>query len=78
VRSRDIGLELVWIASVMRRRRRYPFLAAPPRREALRAALRLPLPRDGFDVLCRDDPMPALSGAVRIAGRLARKARDAT
>ena len=33
VRSRNIGLELVWIASVLRKDRRYPFLPAPSRAE---------------------------------------------
>jgi predicted ATP-grasp superfamily ATP-dependent carboligase len=78
VRSRNLGLELVWIASVLRRRRRYPFLAAPRRRDGVGAALRLPLPRDGFDVVCRDDPAPGVSDAVRAAGRLLEKVRHAT
>jgi predicted ATP-grasp superfamily ATP-dependent carboligase len=73
VRSRNLGLELVWIASVLRRRRRYPFLAAPRRRDGLVAALRLPLPRDGFDVLCRDDPRPGVADALQAAGRVLRK-----
>ena len=77
VRSRNLRLELVWIASVLRRRRRYPFLAAPPRRDGLVAALRLPLPGDGFDVLCRDDPAPGISDAVGAAGHLLRKVRHA-
>jgi predicted ATP-grasp superfamily ATP-dependent carboligase len=77
VRSRNVGLELVWIASVLRRRRRYPFLPAPRRREAVAAALRLPWPRDGFDVLCRDDPLPALAELAAVSGHLARKARHA-
>src|SRR5215210_7316250 len=67
VRSRNIGLELVWIASVLRRRRRYPFLPAPARREGLKAALRLPHPRDGFDVLSCDDPRPGLAELVAVA-----------
>jgi predicted ATP-grasp superfamily ATP-dependent carboligase len=78
VRSRNLGLELVWIASVLRRRRRYPFLPAPRRRDALAAAVRLPWPRDGFDVLCRDDPLPGLAELAGVTTRLARKARHAT
>jgi predicted ATP-grasp superfamily ATP-dependent carboligase len=78
VRSRNIGLELVWIASVLRRHRRYPFLAAPRRRDGLVAALRLPFPRDGFDVLCRDDPRPGVADVVHAAGRLLRKVGHAT
>lgn len=78
VRSRNLGLELVWIASVLRRRRRYPFLAVPRRRDGLLAALRLPLPRDGYDVLCRDDPGPGVAEALQVAGHLLRKLRHAT
>jgi predicted ATP-grasp superfamily ATP-dependent carboligase len=77
VRSRNLGLELVWIASVLRRHRRYPFLPAPRRSAALAAALRLPLPRDGFDVLCRDDPWPAVAELSAVSGRLVRKAAHA-
>jgi predicted ATP-grasp superfamily ATP-dependent carboligase len=77
IRSRDLGRELVWIASVLRPRRRYPFLAAPPRRAALTAALRLPFPYDGFDVFARDDPSPALADAMHAVCRTMRKAGHA-
>ena len=77
VRSRDLGRELVWIGSVLRGRRRYPFLASPRRRAAFSAALRLVNPRDGFDVLCREDPSPAVAEVWHVAGRLARKAHYA-
>jgi predicted ATP-grasp superfamily ATP-dependent carboligase len=73
VRSRNLGLELVWIASVLRRRRRYPFLTAPRRRQAVAAALRLPLRRDGYDVLAADDPAPGVADAARACGRVLRK-----
>jgi hypothetical protein len=39
--------------------------------------LRLPWPRDGFDVLCRDDPRPAVAELAAVTSRLARKARHA-
>jgi hypothetical protein len=74
VRSRNLGLELVWIASVLRRRRPYPFLPAPRRRDALTAALRLPWPRDGFAtaaIRCppwRSSPLHAAPGGRRHAG----------
>jgi predicted ATP-grasp superfamily ATP-dependent carboligase len=77
VRSRNLGLELVWIASVLRKQRRYPFLASPPRSAGVRAALRLANPRDGFDVLCRDDPSPGLADALQVTGRLLGKATHA-
>lgn len=74
VRSRNLDLELVWIASVLRRARRYPYLPAPPRRRALGAAARLLYPADGYDVLSLDDPRPGLAELRRLAGRLPRKA----
>jgi predicted ATP-grasp superfamily ATP-dependent carboligase len=73
VRSRNLALELVWIASVLRRRRCYPYLHAPARRAGLAAAVRLPLPRDGFDVLSLDDPLPGLADVARAAGHVLRK-----
>jgi predicted ATP-grasp superfamily ATP-dependent carboligase len=76
VRSRNLGLELVWIASVLRRGRRYPYLSAPSRREGVVAALRLLSPRDGFDVLSREDPAPGVLEARQVVRRLAGKVRD--
>jgi len=73
VRSRNLELEVVWIASVLRGARRYPFLPVPPRRMALAAAARLFVPGDGYDILAADDPLPGLADILRIAGRLRRK-----
>jgi len=67
VRSRNVPLELAWVGSVLRRRRRYPFLPAPPRRRALAVAARLLDPRDGYDLLERDDPRPGLAELRRVA-----------
>jgi predicted ATP-grasp superfamily ATP-dependent carboligase len=75
VRSRNLGLELVWIGSVLRPNRRYPFLSAPPRRAGVTAALRLLSPSDGFDVLCREDPLPGIVDAGNVVRRLAGKVR---
>ena len=73
VRSRDLNLELTWIASVLARRSAYPFLEAPRRREAAAAALRLLDPRDGFDVLDAHDPIPGLAEVADIAAKVPRR-----
>jgi predicted ATP-grasp superfamily ATP-dependent carboligase len=79
VRSRDLNLELVWIAEVLSPKRKYPFLETPRRRQALRVALRLLDPRDGFDVFDLSDPRPGLVEIANIAAsipqRMAERAR---
>jgi predicted ATP-grasp superfamily ATP-dependent carboligase len=78
VRSRHLELDVVWVASVLRRRRRYPFLATPRRRDAVRAGLRLVLPGDGYDMVVPGDPRPAITDVVRIGRKLWRKAAHAS
>jgi predicted ATP-grasp superfamily ATP-dependent carboligase len=73
VRSRNLDLEILWIASTLRGRRGHRLVAIPPRREAFQAALRLPYPGDGFDVLTLDDPRPGLAEIARIVSKLRRK-----
>lgn len=65
VRSRDLTLEVSWIASVLRGAKPYGYLGMPRRRDALATAVRLFDPRDGYDILGRDDPLP---GLVELAG----------
>jgi predicted ATP-grasp superfamily ATP-dependent carboligase len=73
VRSHNLDLEVIWIGSALRGRRGHRLVATPSRRDALRVALSLVLPRDGFDVLTRDDPRPGLVELVRILRKLRRK-----
>lgn len=73
VRSRNLELEIVWIASVLRGERRYPFLNPPRRREALVAAVRLLDSSEGFDILSGEDPRPGLAELVRIAAKIGEK-----
>ena len=61
VRSRDLGLELSWIGSVLRGAPRYDFLDAPSRRDGVAALVKLLDPRDGFDVMTARDPLPGLA-----------------
>ena len=79
VRSRNLGLELVWIASVLRKERRYP---VPRRRrsraDGLRAALRLAAPaRRLRRARPRRPAARAWPSSRGVAGTPARKARHA-
>jgi hypothetical protein len=74
VRSRNLWLEVLWIASTARRRRRYPYLPTPPRSAALGGALGLFRPGDRYDLLEVDDPRPQLAElrglATKVRGKL--------
>ena len=75
VRARHLELDIVWIGSVLRGERRYPFLGVPPRRAALAAAREIVRgPRD-FDMAEPGDRKPAFVELVKIAEKLGRKAR---
>lgn len=73
VRSRNMRLELVWIASVLRGTSRYSYLPHPSRRDALRALFSLVRPSSEHDVLDRDDPMPGLADLAAALGHVASK-----
>lgn len=79
VRSRNLPLEVAWIAAVLAGRRRYPTIPTPPRRAGLAAAARLVAP-DGWDVLSIRDPLPGLVEIERLveqsAARGIRALRD--
>jgi predicted ATP-grasp superfamily ATP-dependent carboligase len=73
IRSRDLRLELAWIASVLRRQTYDGVGTLPPRREALGALRRLASGRDGFDVLSREDPLPGLAEIAGLVGLVSRQ-----
>jgi predicted ATP-grasp superfamily ATP-dependent carboligase len=77
VRSRDLKLELAWIASVLRRQHQFGGRERPPRHEALAALRDLGSGADGFDVLSRDDPFAGLAEVVGAAGFVVARAIDA-
>jgi len=77
VRSRNPDLEVVWIGSVLRGTRDYPFLPLPRRRQALRAIAQLFDPRVRSDLWSLEDPRPALASIPRIAAKLRGKLADA-
>lgn len=76
VRSRNVELEVVWIGSVLRKARRYPFITTPSRLAAIRVGLRLLVPADGYDILDRNDPRPGLVDLLRLPGKLRGKLSD--
>lgn len=75
VRSRHLELEAVWITSVLRKKRRYPFLTVPRRRDALQAAAHLLHPADGYDILDRHDPGPGVAEVLKILAKPFRRRR---
>ncbi len=75
VRSRNLDLEVVWIASTLRGRQGRRLVFVPRRREGVEAAIRLLNPKDGFDILSREDPRPGMAELAGIAAKLRRKAR---
>jgi predicted ATP-grasp superfamily ATP-dependent carboligase len=77
VRSRNLELEVLWIAAVLTRVQPYPFLPQPARREGLRALASLLDPRIRSDILSRQDPRPGLAELWKIARKLDQKLRTA-
>lgn len=75
VRARDLELDVIWIGSVLGGARRPSIIARPPRRAALRAIADLVDPGIQDDILSWGDPVASAAEIVRIAGKLATKAR---
>lgn len=73
VRSRNMHLELVWIASVLRGARRYPYLPYPGRLEGVRALLDILRPSAEHDVLDREDPAPGIADLLAALGHVMSK-----
>jgi biotin carboxylase len=70
VRVRNLELDMLWIATVLAGRRRYPYLPFPKRRVAIGAIMQLLDPRCGFDVQTVGDPIPGLVDLARILAKL--------
>lgn len=78
VRASNLELMAVWFAQVLRKRRRYPFIPQPGRRDALRALLGMFGRRQKFDVQSWSDPLPGLFQIGHTLTHLSRKARAAS
>ncbi len=75
LRCRDLQKDLLWIAAVLARQRRYDFCRLPTRARALRALLGMGNPQRKFDLLVWDDPLPGLAELPRLLPRLWAKTR---
>lgn len=78
VRSRNVPLELAWIAHVLLGRRSAARLPIPPRRQALSALISLLNPSNRFDVASFRDPWPAMAAIRQVFVKAARKLRGTT
>lgn len=76
VRSRNLALDMVWIASVLLGRRRYPFLPLPPRHQGFVALLQLFNPAYKSDVASLTDPAPLLAEIGALFGHFGSKLKE--
>ena len=77
VRSRNLELDLKWIASVLRGKRKDPFFAMPSRFQGVAALLGLFNPVYKFDILSWEDPLPGLADIPRIIHKYRGKLKQA-
>jgi predicted ATP-grasp superfamily ATP-dependent carboligase len=73
VRARNLALDLIWIATVLRGQRTVPYLPYPSRGEAFGGMVSLMDPRIPVDTFAPDDPGPWFAELPVIARRLTRK-----
>jgi predicted ATP-grasp superfamily ATP-dependent carboligase len=76
VKARNLALDVVWIASVLIGKRRYPFLRMPGRAQGVKALVGLFNPQFKFDILSWEDPRPGLSEIVKITRSLPSKLKS--
>jgi predicted ATP-grasp superfamily ATP-dependent carboligase len=76
VRSRNLELDILWIATILRGKKRYPFLPIPKRRQAFIAFLELFHPGYKYDILTLQDLRPGLAEIPKIFKKLARKVKE--
>ncbi len=73
VQACNLDLMALWLAQVLRGRRRYPFLPQPRRRQAVRSLLGIADPRRKYDAQSWHDPRPGLLQLWQTARKLAGK-----
>jgi len=76
VRSRNLGLDIPWMASVLLQRKRYPFLPIPSRLQGIKALFGLLNPAVKCDILSLDDPRPGWAEVSHIIAHFRHKWRE--
>jgi predicted ATP-grasp superfamily ATP-dependent carboligase len=76
VRARNLELDMVWIASVLRGKRRYSFLQMPSRWQGLGVLLDLLNPAYKFDILSLEDLRPGLAEISKIIHKFSHKIQE--
>ena len=76
IRARNLELDTMWILTVLKGKKRYPFLPMPGRGEALKALLELLNPGYRFDILSLDDPIPGLFEIGKVIRKVVTKIKE--
>lgn len=76
MRARNLELDIIWIASVLSRRQRYPFLTMPNWSQGVVALLELLNPAYKFDIWSLQDPWPGLAELAKIGHTVVGKLRS--
>ncbi len=76
VRARNLELDVLWILTILKGKKRYPFLPMPGRREAFQAIADLFNPHYRFDILSLNDPVPGLVEIGKIIQKIGLKLKE--
>ncbi|MFQ5638056.1 MAG: ATP-grasp domain-containing protein [bacterium] len=76
LRCRNLGLDLMWIYSVLAGRKKYSFFKMPNRSQAVSAFLSLFNPANKFDLLSLEDPTPGFAEIPRIYQKFLKKKKE--
>lgn len=77
LKCRDLGRDFSWMVKVLAQQRQHKYLKFPGRGQAIAAFLGLFNPRNKFDLLCWDDPLPGLLEVPMIFRKFRQKKKAA-
>jgi len=75
-RARNLELDILWIATVLKGKQRYSFLSIPKRSQAVKAIFELFHPTYKFDILSWEDPLPGLAELSKVTRKLYGKLKE--